>query len=477
MPLGKEPYRIEHISISDILNAISGHILWGDHTQDIRGISIDSRTIKEGEIFFAIEGERYDGHDFITDAINRGARGIVVERAKRGYIEKIHDKGISIILVDNTIYALGELARWWRGQNSATVIAITGSVGKTTTKEMLYSIVSRQSPTLKNRGNQNNLIGVPLTLFRMDSSHQVVILEMGTNSPGEIGRLREIADPDIALITMIGSAHLEGLKDVEGVLKEKLSLFAETRKETIKIINGDCGILKSACKGLGISALTYGLGEENSFQAREIEDKGMNGISFKVCFRDICLPITLNISGLHNVYNALAAISVSILLGIPSDEISKALFHFKGIDGRFRIIRCDHNITLIDDTYNSNPTSLKAAIQNLLGWKIDGKGLIVVIGDMLELGAESPRFHLEAGKEIAPLRPRLFITIGRYAKELVRGACEEGLPVENTVVLNRVEDIVSVISEKIREGDIIFLKASRKIGLDRVIDALLEGVS
>jgi UDP-N-acetylmuramoyl-tripeptide--D-alanyl-D-alanine ligase len=354
------------------------------------------------------------------------------------------------------------------------VAAITGSAGKTTTKEMTAGILSVRSRTLKNRGNFNNLVGLPLTLFSLDQNHQRAVLEMGMNHPGEIGRLTEIADPDVGLITNVAKAHLEGVGTIQGVARAKLELLEQASPGSRIILNGDDALLMKTASEFGKEVITFGMGEENDIRADGVKPLGREGAAFTLCHQGDTVPVRLRVPGLQNVSNALAAASISLCLKASPEDIVQGLERFEGIQGRFTVSTLPGGATLVDDTYNANPASLKVALRSLKHLIVKGGRIIVGLGEMLELGEETVAAHIEAGGMVAELGASHFMAMGEHAPELIQGALEKGYPAERAVRVDSHEDMVQRISALIEGRDLVFLKGSRRIGLDKVAEGLKE---
>ena len=459
------------ITGDQIATALRGQLDSGKREVVIHGLTTDSRAVERGQLFLALRGERYDGHDFVRNALEKGASGAVVEKGACPDIPRGTDP--LMITVHDTLKALGDLASWWRHEHRATIVAITGSAGKTSTKDMTAEILATGSPTLKNEGNLNNLIGMPLTLLRLDEDHERAVLEMGMNRPGEIGRLTEIADPHVGLITNVARAHLEGLGDVRGVARAKCELLEKMSRDRTAILNGDVPLLMEEAGRFNREFMTFGFEKDNHVRAVAIQNRGMKGMAFKIRYKDRTIPIELSVPGIQNVANALAASAVAFSLHEPEENLVEGLKRFRGIKGRFSITPLSLGATLIDDTYNANPSSLMAAVHTIKGWLSEGGKLIVGLGEMLELGQEADRAHREAGEMVAELKPRLFLAIGEHARQMVDGALAKGLPRKDCVEVKRHEEMVWMIKEAVEEGDIVFLKGSRGMRLEKVAENLV----
>ena len=410
---------------------------------------------------------------FVDAAIRQGAAGAVIETGRKDLASSSH--GATVIEVPDTLYALGALAAWWRHQHRALLAAITGSMGKTTTKAMTSAILGLGGKTLSNEGNFNNLVGLPLSLLRLEEAHGAVVLEMGMNRRGEIARLTEIADPDVGLITNVGRVHLEGLGDIYGVARAKVELVEEMSEQGTAILNGDDEILMKAAAPFLRKSMTFGLGPKNDLQGRNVRDLGRDGLLFDLCYRGQSVPMRLRLAGRHHVMNALAASAIAISMGETFEHISEGLSGFEGIKGRFTITNLPVGAVLVDDTYNSNPSSLRAALQHLRSLVPEGGRLIVGLGDMLELGHETGPAHLEAGEMVANLGVDLFLALGEHAELMIQGAVEHGLARTRTARVSNHEEMVRLLQAEIHKGDLIFLKGSRRVGLDRVARGLRNG--
>lgn len=470
------------ISAGEILAGISGTWISGSRQTTLAGISTDSRTLASGDLFLPLKGERYEGHDFIPEAIRHGAAGIVVQadwlnlKHSNEYPDLFASQSAIckpvVIAVEDTLKAFGDLAGWWRRQHNVKVVAITGSSGKTTTKEMTANILGPENRTLKNQGNLNNLVGLPLTLLRLRPGHRKAVLEMGMNRPGEIARLTEIADPDIGVITNVGMAHLEGVGDIEGVVRAKVELIEKISPKGRMVINGDDGLLLKAASIFQKDMITFGLGRENDVRAHGILDLGRKGVSFDLQYQDTAWPVELKVPGLHNVLNALAAAAAGLCLDEPAELIVEGLAKFKGVKGRFLVTCLPGDIILVDDTYNANPLSLKATLESAGSMIDEGSRIIVGLGEMMEMGDAVIPAHEEAGRMVAKNRVDYFLAMGEHARHMVKGAVESGMSPACVAIVESHDEMTRRISEEIREGDLVIVKGSRKMAMENVVDDL-----
>jgi len=427
----------------------------------IRGISTDSRNIGPGELFVPLRGMRFDGHDYLIQAVRNGAAACLSE-------EVIAGLSVPVLLVPDSLRALGDIAAMVRMQLRGPLIAVTGSAGKTTTKEMLGAILQRKSPGLKTAGNFNNLIGLPLTLFKLEKSHCWALLEMGTSMLGEIERLTEIAAPDLGIITNIGPAHLATLKGLDGVSRAKGELFAGLKGGTA-IVNLDDE--RVACLPLanGTRAIHFGLDTRAEVRAEEIRN-GAGQLGFRLVLPSGSQNVELKISGRHNLHNALAAAAAAYALEIEAPDIAAGLAEFQPLQGRMNLSPLPCGGQLLDDSYNANPLSMAAALQTLAARSDKGRR-VAVLGDMLELGDEGARLHFEIGRKAAT-QVDLLVTVGALAKEIAAGARDGGLPAEAVLQLPDCETALSEVARLQRPGDQILVKGSRGMALDKLAQVL-----
>ena len=481
------PAKWNQITAGEIAKAIGARLVNGENSTVFHGLSTDSRSIQDGDLFIALTGDRFDGHNFVGDTLRKGASGAIVTRsffqtkgaeyfrsiANRVFsVEKMQSPGPAVFVVDDTLKALGDLAAWWRRQHRAKVVAITGSSGKTTAKEMTSSVLEISNRILKTRGNFNNLIGLPLTLLGLEEQHDKVVLEMGMNRPGEISRLTEIADPDVGVILNVGMAHMEGLGSLEGIAEAKAELMERIRPEAFMVLNGDDELLMKKAGAISRKKMTFGLGERNDVRARGIESRGLEGTRFQVEYGENAWPAELNIPGFHNVMNALAAFAVGIALGEKPEKIIEGLSRYEGMKGRFGIVRLQRNMVLVDDTYNANPTSLKAALESVGTLRTKGGRLIVGLGDMLELGDAAVQAHRNAGELVARVGAVRFFALGEHARDMEQGALAAGMSPGRVRIVQDVKEMAESILEEMKEGDVILLKGSRRMGLERVSEEI-----
>ncbi len=424
-------------------------------------VSTDTRLLEKDDIFFALIGKRFDAHDFIPQALEKGVSFFVVSDRKKIKGEWL--KKADFTFVEDTLTAYGDLACFYRKKFKIRIIAITGSVGKTTVKELLTHLLSVRFKVLKTRGTENNLIGVPKTLFQLEKDIEVAVLEMGTNAPGEIERLSAIIQPQAAIVTQIGHSHLEGLKSLEGVRQEKLKVLKNLERGGILFVNGENPFLANVISGVH-RVVRIGFDPANAdVLAERVEGVGV-GTTFYVEGVQMMTPLV----GRHNVLNCLLAIECAKGLGLEILEIQKALATFKSIPGRLTF-KTLSDITFLDDSYNSNPTSFRAALDTLKGLESHGKKG-VVCGDMLELGAQSEPLHREIGCEIARAGLDFAVAAGPLSAWLAEEAVKQGFPAEKMFHVKDSAEAGKVCQKLVTAGDLVLVKGSRGMQMERVFD-------
>ncbi|WP_020675396.1 UDP-N-acetylmuramoyl-tripeptide--D-alanyl-D-alanine ligase [Geopsychrobacter electrodiphilus] len=427
----------------------------------ISGVSTDSRNINPGELFIPLRGERFDGHDYIIQAVRNGAAACLSEEVIAGLT-------VPVLLVKDSLRALGDIASAVRQQWHGPLIGITGSAGKTTTKEMLAAILSRTGSGLKTAGNFNNLIGLPLTILNLREDHQWAVIEMGTSALGEIERLTEIAAPNIGVITNVGPVHLETLKGLDGVARAKGELFAGLKGGTA-IVNLDDERVASLPIANGVRRVIYGLGSSADVRAEEIRETGSQ-VFFQLVLPTERHMVKLQTPGRHNALNALAAAAAAWTLGVGGVEISRGLADFIPIHGRMNIFPLPSGGELLDDSYNANPLSVRAALETLT--IKTGKGRrIAILGDMLELGDEAERFHYDIGCTAAETSD-LLVIIGPLSRQTARGAREKGLKPDQILEFDDCDAAIAGLAGLQRSGDRILVKGSHGMRLDRLAAVL-----
>lgn len=463
-----EEKRVRMFTIDEIIEATGGSRI-GSGNDAVSGVSTDSRQVAAGELFVALKGERFDGHDYIEAAVARGVRAFLVDADRVAGKQPSND--VLYVAVPDTLKALGDLAAWHRSRFDLPLVGITGSNGKTTTKEMLATILAQTGPGLKTSGNLNNLIGLPLMLLRLTKRDRWAVLEMGMSEPGEIDRLAEIANPRIGVITNAFTAHLESMGSVEAVAKAKGELFLRLKKDGCAVYNADDPLISRCPTPAGVKRLSFGLrGAEVSSEG--IESLGRAGLRFTLRLPGADVPVKMKAYGLHNVYNALAAASAAYLLGVDPEQIRSGLESFTPYDKRFSLEE-NRGVVLVDDSYNANPASMAAALVTLREIREESRA-IAILGDMLELGTGTVAAHREVGLLAATCVERLYV-MGEMAETVAAGAVDGGLNPENIVVARTHEEIIADLRRRVAKGDNILVKGSRGMRMDVVAEAIRQG--
>lgn len=449
-----------------------GGVLHGDNgdTREVLGVELDSRKLQEGYLFLATKGEHVDGHSFIPQAFEKGCYGVVCEKLP----EKVEGP---CILVEDSFKALQDIAMYYRKQLRLKVVGITGSVGKTSTKEVIASTLAEKYRVLKTEGNFNNEIGLPLTVLKIRDEHEVAVLEMGINHFGEMHRLSRIAQPDVCVITNIGQCHLEFLGDRDGVLKAKTEMFDFMNPDGVVCLNGDDDKLIMVKDVHGNAPLFFGKGDHCHIQAVNVENYGLDGSKAEVkekehgtilsplaCKADVDSNwnIRIHVPGEHMVLNAMAAVAVGRTLGMSEEEIAAGIAKTASVGGRSNIIR-DEVFTIIDDCYNANPVSVKAAVE-LLDTAKTRK--VAILGDMFELGEDEKKLHHEVGSFITHKNLDVVICIGSLAEEIYLGAKEGKAACYHYLTK---QDMMKDADAIFQKGDTILIKASHGMGFSELV--------
>lgn len=449
------------LRLAQVAERLEG-VLVGDDARFAR-VATDSRTLPADALFVALQGPRFDGHDFIPQAIAAGACGLLVSEQR--------DASVPQIRVDNTRLGLGRLAALWRDSFPVPLVGITGSNGKTTVKELVAAILAQRGPVLATRGNLNNDIGLPLTLLRLQGETYAVV-EMGANHPGEIGYLTHIARPDVAVITNAGAAHLEGFGDLPGVARAKGEILGGLVPEGVAVLNADDAFFADWRQQLaerrlisfGCSPRAHVHGDLDRVETRWTETGFRSAM--QVHFAELAFQVELRLAGRHNLMNALAAVAAALAMGCTVEQIQRGLASVEPVNGRLQVWRSATGLRLIDDSYNANPDSLAAAIAVLQ--QAPGERWLV-LGDLAELGAQAPAQHAEIGRRVrAAGVPHLF-TLGRlsrHAAETFGNGAE---------AFEQIDDLVDALQARTTAGDTLLIKGSRSAGMERVVKLLLAG--
>ena len=429
---------------------------------EVAEIITDSRKAEPGSLFAAIKGERVDGHSFIPSVFEKGALCVLSEQ------ELEHPAG-NYILVSSTLDALKAIAEDYLQQLEIPVVGITGSVGKTSTKEMIAAVLSQKYNTLKTAGNFNNELGLPLTVFRLRDEHEIAVLEMGISDFGEMHRLAKIARPDTCVITNIGQCHLEFLGDRDGILRAKTEIFDFLRPDGHIILNGEDDKLITVQDVNGIRPVFFGFGTENAVYADCIEKKGLAGISCQIHTEKGNFTTLIPIPGIHMVMNALAGTAVGLHYGLTLEEIRAGIESLQPVSGRFNIIQAN-DLIIVDDCYNANPVSMKASLEVLQ----DGLGRrVAVLGDMGELGEDEALLHRQVGEFAGGLNIDCCICVGPLCRNLAEGIASVN-PQMQVICLDDLAELLQKLPELVQKGDTVLVKASHFMQFERVVKALSE---
>lgn len=457
------------MSLEKIATACNGVLYASEDKKNAVAVSVtlDSRQVIEGSLFIATRGERVDGHDFIEAVYEKGALCVVSER------ELKEPKG-AYILVKDSFQALKDIAAYYRSVLNVKVVGITGSVGKTSTKEMIASVLEQKYKVLKTAGNFNNEVGLPLTILNIREEHEIAVVEMGISDFGEMHRLSAIARPDICVITNIGQCHLENLKSREGILKAKSEIFDFLQSDGAICLNGDDDLLSTVKEIKGIQPLFFGLDQKNAIYATDIVSRGLEGTSCRLHRQGEIIETLIPIPGGHMVLNALAATAVATILGLSAEMIRQGIMETQSLSGRSHLIKTEKNL-VIDDCYNANPMSMRAAIE-LLSYANTRR--VAILGDMFELGDNSDRLHYETGTYAIASEIEVLVLVGENARQMSDAAdaylgshpervCEKHYFTDREEAMRNLPSIL-------REQDTILIKASHGMGFQKIVDMITK---
>ncbi len=453
--------------VADALRWTAGELLQGDASATLTGVSIDSRSIERGELFHAIAGANHDGHDFLANALDRGAAALIVERGRR-----LPDApGIPVIAVEDSTRALGALAAGHRSGFAGPVVAITGSNGKTTTKEMCAAILSVSGPCHRTPGNLNNQFGVPLTLLGRSEADRSLVVELGMNHRGEIAQLAEIANPTVGVITNVGTAHIEFLGSREEIAREKGDLIAHLSETGTAVLNADDPLALSQQARTSARVIRFGTGIDADVRAARVEK--LDDRAYRIELETPYGSGTLVVPGLGSttVINALAASAAALAAGASLADVIKGLADHTGVKGRLARRELSGGIVLIDDTYNANPQSMEAALRLLAEIKGSHRA-VAIVGDMGELGETADAAHRDVGRLTCSLGIDFLIALGDRAQRVVASAIDSGMRRDRAVVATDHADAGERASAFLRERDTVLVKGSRSMRMERVVDAI-----
>jgi len=454
------------VSLKEIAQFVNGKVLQGNFSMKFKKFSIDSRLIEGGELFFAIKSRR-NGHEFVNDAFKRGANGAVIS-------EDVHIeyKDKAIVFVSDTLMALQELGRKVLSIYKPRVVGITGSVGKTTVKEFSAEIIKHFSRVLKAEKNYNNHLGVPLTLLKLEKDHEVAILEMGMSSKGEIRRLTEIAPPDIAVITNINPVHLQFFSNLEEIALAKKEILDGTKQNGIAVLNFDDPLVMKISEDFNGERIYFGLKPEAFIRAENIKFKEFEGIEFDLIYGGEKEKVNFKLLSVSYLYDLLAALGVAYSFNIKLKDIVEIIPTLKPASMRGEVIKFKSNIIVVNDSYNSNPKALEFALRDYS--HLPAKRKIAVLGDMLELGEGSAYFHFRAGEKVANFGYDYLITVGKESEKMLEGALSKGMEHKNLFNFEESDQAGEFLIKFIKEGDLILVKGSRGMKMEKIINKLKE---
>ncbi len=451
------------ITAKDVLEATRGELASGDANTRITGVSTDTRRIKPGDLFFALTGDSSDGHKFLADALSRGASGVVVSH-------RVEARALAI-RVDDTLLALGRLAKWYRSKFDVTVVGVTGSVGKTTTKEMIAAVLSPKGKVLKNPGNFNNEIGLPLTVFDLAKNHDYAVLEMAMRGEGQIEYLADIARPRIAVITNIHITHIELLGSMDAIASAKGEILDHLPKDGCAILNADDRYFEYLKQRSKVKVVSFGESPNADIRAVSAGLDSRGFCNFEVITPSGSFHVEIPVPGEHNIKDALSAIAVAEVLEVPHDKVQEALAKFQPPEKRSNVIPSKRGYVVIDDTYNASPASVKSALKTLS--MMEGDRKVAILGDMLELGEHALESHIDVGRAVQESGVDCLIVVGQLGKLIARGAIDSGFPLD---AVSEFDDSVLAAKEvksRLRERDVILVKGSRGMKMERVVEEIL----
>lgn len=451
------------ITVKDIINVTKGKLIYGNENEICENFSRNTKEVKQGDIYIGFKGEIYDGGVFYEEAFSNGAKGCIINEIEGLKLKEVENK--FIIQVEDTVKAIGQIARYKREKYNIPVIAVTGSVGKTSTKDIIASVVSQKYKTLKTQANLNNHIGMPLTILSL-KDHEALVVEMGMNHFGELSYLTNIAKPTIAVITNVGTAHIGNLGSRENILKAKLEILEGLPKDGVVIINNDNDLLhKWQLENKKYNVITYGINNNSKYVAKEIKYTTA-GSEYQLNGKE---SIKVPVGGEAFVYNSLAAISVGELLNIPIEKIQVGIKNFELTKMRLDVQKSSKGYTIINDCYNANYDSMKSAIEYLNSSK--GNRKIAVLGDMLELGEFSQELHKKVGEEVAKNKIDILITVGKEANNIAETAKKNGI--NTTYMFENNQKAITKLKEILEPKDVVLVKASNSMNFKEIVSNIL----
>jgi len=447
-----------------IAEKTKGKIIQGSSSLTFNKFNIDSRQTQPGELFFAIVAQR-NGHDFVPHALQNGASGAVISQDVSA-----PPKDAGLIKVKDTLKSLHELASYVLSKHNIKVIGITGSNGKTTTKEFINTLISHRFHVLKSEGNYNNHLGLPLTLLKLEKRHEIAVLEMGMRAPGEIRTLTRIAPPDVSIITNVNPVHLEFFPNLEEIAQAKKEILEGTKERGIAVLNGDDPLVKRIGEDWSGNKIYFGLSSQGDIHVQNIEYRNYEGMTFELCYGQQRQKVHFPFFYESYLYDLLAASGVAFALSLRLEDIAPQISRLKPYTLRGTLIRLGKNIRLIDDSYNSNPNALQSALKGLAA--LPSRRKIAVLGDMLELGEKEADFHFQAGKQVAEEGWDLLVGIGPLSQHTVKGALSSGMERNQIFLFPNSKEAAEKVFSLLQEEDLVLVKGSRGIKTDKIVTYL-----
>ncbi len=464
------------LSVGSLCDVVGGELLAGAETTMVNGLAVDSRAVTPGAAFVAFGGEHADGHEYLGAAIEAGARALVVTRdddAFRELVATSRRQDVALVLVDDALAAVQALAMHHRERLICPVIAITGSTGKTTTKDFVRSVLGTRLKVVATEGNRNNELGVPLTIMEANAETEVLVIEMAMRGPGQIAGLCDIARPTAGLVTNVGVSHVEVLGSEEAIASAKGELVRTVPERGRVFLNGDDGWSTVLAEMAEAAVTRYGVGEACDVRGDEISVDESGNATFTVIAEQGTASVHLNVPGRHNVYNAVAAASIGLYLELSLEDVIAGLEASSFTKMRMETFASASGVLVINDAYNANPTSMKAALQTLAEIRSEGKR-VAVLGDMAELGSLSELAHFRMGEYVAELGLHALVTVGDRARRIAEGAAAAGMPADAIRPCATADEASEVLDDLLGEGDVVLVKASRVMGLERVVDGITQ---
>lgn len=460
------------LKLSDVAQATGGRLVQGGPGTLITSVSTDTRTIEPGALFVPIVGERFDGHEFIEQAAAKGASAVIFS-GSRFAARRLPDS-FAAVEVQDTLLALQQLALWHRAQFQGPVVAVTGSNGKTTTKDMIAAVLARRFSVLSTHGNLNTEIGMAMTLLRRDPTHTAIVVEMGMRGSGQIASLMKIARPSIGVVTNVGPVHLELLGTVEAVARAKRELVEDLPANGTAVLNADDPLVIGMKNKTKASLLTYGIVNEADIAATGLRSLGMSGYEFRLAAGGESIMVRLPLPGRHNVSNALAAAAVGVQCGLRLTEIAQGLAEMRPSGMRMQVEHFPGDVVIVNDAYNASPASMRASLDVLVD--LPATRRIAVLGDMLELGSISQDEHYAIGQLCAEHQVDILVSVGERARDIANGARDHERSSVSIIEVPDADRAGEVLLDQLRPGDVVLVKASRGIELEHTIEAVRRGL-